>query len=102
MSNADFDKAIREALTFRARRDEPARGCIAMADYVVPHITAEFGQEAHETVGLALLVAAKFATELIMLDIDNPTVIANVLGLAGQRIVTDARAVDAALRDGAS
>lgn len=94
----DFDEALRTVIRHRARRDHASQVQAQFADQFAPRIAAEFGPEALETVGLALLLGASFVGEMVREGLNNPVVLANVLGLIGQRIVSDARIIDEASR----
>lgn len=91
----DIEIAITEAVKFRRRRDEASRAQVTLAGRLADHMLKHFGPEAEETAGIALLVGAASIAALAVEDIP-PAALCNVLALAGQRIITDARACDAA------
>lgn len=93
----DIEQGLTEAAKFRRRRDEASRAQITIADRLADHLLRHFGPEAEETAGLALVVGAASIGALAVQDIPSSAVV-NVLALAGQRLVADARACDAAGR----
>lgn len=77
----------------RRKRDEVTRAQAELADRLAGRITAHFGPEAVETAGLALVLGAACVGAL---QECHPAILINVLAFTGQRLVTDARAADAA------
>jgi len=98
----DLETALREVARHRQRRDEPTQVTTELADDLASHVAAHFGPEAHETAGLALVLASAsiggLAATLRGLDGKNgwngAGLLCNVLSFAGQRLVLDARAAE--------
>jgi hypothetical protein len=97
----DVEVGLTEAVKFRRRRDAASRAQVTLADRLAGHLLDHFGPEAEETAGIALVVGAASLGALAVEDV-QPSVIVNILALAGQRMVSDARAGDAvaAVTDG--
>lgn len=91
----DIENGLTEAAKFRRRRDAASRAQVTLADRLANHLLDHFGPEAEETAGLALVVGAASIGALAVEDIPSAAIV-NVLALAGQRLVADARACDAA------
>lgn len=92
----DVENALRELARFRRRRDEATIVTAGMADDLAANITRHFGPEALETVGLGLVIAGASAGAVARMGSDSiAAVVVNLITMAGQRIVLDARAADA-------
>lgn len=95
----DFDRALREVTRHRTRRDQATMAQRDLGDRLATRAASEFGPEALETAGLGILLAAGVAAELIREGIEQPAILANVLGFIGERLVRDARAAEEASRE---
>lgn len=95
----DIEVGLVEAAKFRLKRDEASRAQVALADKLAWHLTGNFLPGVEETAGLALVVGAASVAALA----ENPDVpsaaIVNILALAGQRLVSDARDAAREVRD---
>lgn len=87
-----------EAAQFRRRRDEVSRAQVTLADKLATHLLRHFGPGAEEMAGLALVVGAASVGALAVEEI-QPAMVVNILALAGQRMVIDAREANREVRD---
>lgn len=87
----DVELGLREAAKHRLRRDEVSRATCDLADRLASHLVRHFGPEAVETAGLALVISAASVGALAAEGV-QPAILVNVIALAGQRMVGDARA----------
>ena len=94
----DFDRALREVTRHRSKRDQVTPAQAQLGDRLATRAAAEFGPEALETAGLGILLGASIAAELVREGIEQPAILANVLGFIGERLVRDARAAEEASR----
>jgi len=91
----DVEAALLEVARARRRRDEPTIAITQLAERLSANLVRHFGPEATETAGLALVVTAASIGVLVREGIPAEA-ITNLLAFAGQRIVVDSRAADAA------
>ena len=86
----DIEQARRELRKARRNRDELTRQQAQLGENLAHHIDRHFTAEEMETVGRALLIAAGGLGALVVEDMP-PAVMVNVLGFAGDRLITDGR-----------
>lgn len=102
----DVERALDELAITRRRIDPDAKNLVSQADHLVQHLREDLAGLDLEVAGKALVVsAALVGTQLTAAATLDPRVtgaantgvgICNVLALAGQRLVVDARAAAAA------
>jgi hypothetical protein len=99
----DAEYALKEIARSRQRRDLGSRQTARLADHLAAYLSGYFGQEALETVGLALVHASAAIGGMAeadgLTDQSDPAgaatvALTNLLAFAGQRIVLDARAIE--------
>jgi len=90
----DVEEALRTLARQRRRVDELTITQTDIADRLAGHLRAHFGPDEVETAGLALVLGAASVTA-VATDV-SPAIAMNVLAFAGQRLVADSRAADAA------
>lgn len=98
----DVEAALRQLARQRRNRDPLIRETTHHADRLAEHLRPEFGPEAEETAGLALVRAAAslggLAAELASPDNmearNLASTLVNLLAFAGQRMVSDSRLAD--------
>jgi hypothetical protein len=95
----DIEIGLRKLAQFRQRRDVPARGVVELGDRLARYVGEQFGSEAVETAGLAMVHAGSAIGALANLGLQPETVV-NVLLLGGQRLIVDARAADGEVSGG--
>lgn len=95
----DVETGLRKLAQFRQRRDTPAKGVVELADRLARYVGDQFGAEAIETAGLAMVHAGSAIGALANLGL-QPETLVNVLLLGGQRLIVDARAADGEVSGG--
>lgn len=91
----DVEDALRTLARFRRRRDDATVIVGQMADTIAANLARHFGPEALETAGIALVLGAASVGNVATQCTDHVAqAVANMIGLAGQRLVLDARAAD--------
>lgn len=85
----DVEHALRQVARARRRQDTLTNASAQIADDLAANMARQFGPEAAETVGLALVTVAASIGALRELPLE---VVMNVMAFAGQRMVLDARA----------
>ena len=85
----DVEQARREVARARKRRDTLTRSQCQLGDSMAHHINAHFSADELETAGRALLIAAGSLGALAEMKAMQPTVLVNILGMAGDRLITD-------------
>lgn len=94
----DVEQGLREVARLRRKTDQFTRAQLDLGDRLASFIAAHFGPEATETAGLAMVIAAASVGVLAAEPELSPVIAVNVIGIAGQRLVADARAADEAAR----
>jgi hypothetical protein len=88
----DVETGLRKLAQFRQRRDAPARAVVDLGDRLARYVGEQFGSEAVETAGMAMVHAGSAIGAL--------ETVVNVLLLGGQRLIVDARAADGTVSGG--
>lgn len=87
----DVDKALKEMARARVRRDPLSHAQAQIGDKLATYLTDHFSPEELETAGRAALIGAAGIGALAA-DQLPASVLVNVLGFAGARLIQDGRA----------
>lgn len=94
----DVEYGLAELAKSRRRRDHVTRATVSSADDLAHNLSGHFSAEELESIGRALVITSASLAGLIALprgDEIQPAVLINLIAFAGQRLVVDARAMEA-------
>lgn len=85
-----FEDTVQRITKHRENDDEPSKVLAHLGDRLAEHVAMSFTHVSPETVGAVMIETATSASGLATLGM-QPTTVLNIIMLAGQRLITDAR-----------